>query len=50
MLEEKRNFAAKEARMEIITIIEIGDKELLRIAVGIKSKDKSRMIAGLPDD
>lgn len=49
-MEEKRNFAAKGARKEIITIIRLGDKELLSIAVGLERKDKSWMIAGLPDD
>lgn len=50
VLEEKRNFAAKEAMKEIITIIKIGDKELLCVAIGIERKDKTWMIAGLPDD
>lgn len=36
MLEEKRNFSAKEARKEIITMIKMGDKELLSVAVGIE--------------
>lgn len=48
--EEGRNFAAKEARKEVITIIKMRDKELLNVAVGIERKDKSWLIAGLPDD
>lgn len=48
--EEGRNFAAKAARREVITIIKMKDKELLNVAVGIERKDKSWLIAGLPDD
>lgn len=47
---EKRNFAVKEARKEVITIIKMEKKALLSVAVGLKWKDKSRMIAALPDD
>lgn len=47
---EKRNFAVKEVRKEVITIIKMEKKALLCVAVGLKWKDKSWMIAALLDD